>query len=236
MSSSSTASSSPCKCQVEGEVVGSWPIKHVHRLPMKNKKIFGACRWSIFKMGRGGASLLFLWAECSSLSSNVKEFDFLFLSLLSPVYYIFNLNLIFGLFGFMLGNFVSTLFCALWIILISWAPVFYIILKAFARRAGVVKRCRGKEKELSPQDAALMIQLNFRAYLIRRSKALRALRDLAVAKTKLKEIRALFNNFSYRSRVAQDAGERQRFSEKIIVLLLTVDSIEVTWSKLLQFP
>lgn len=58
-------------------------------------------------------SLLFLWAECSSLSSNVKEFDFLFLSLLSPVYYIFNLNLIFGLFGFMLGNFVSTLFCAL---------------------------------------------------------------------------------------------------------------------------
>lgn len=81
---------------------------------------------------------------------------------------------------------------------------------------------------MSPQDAALMIQLTFRAYLIRRSKALRALRDLAVAKTKLKEIRALFNNFSYRSRVAQDAGERQRFSEKIIVLLLTVDSIEVT--------
>lgn len=81
---------------------------------------------------------------------------------------------------------------------------------------------------MSPQDAALMIQLTFRAYLIRRSKALRALRDLAVAKTKLKEIRALFNNFSYRSRVAKDAGERQRFSEKIIVLLLTVDSIEVT--------
>lgn len=101
-----------------------------------------------------------------------------------------------------------------------------VLRQAFARRAGVVKKCRGKEKELSPQDAALMIQLNFRAYLIRRSKALRALRDLAVAKTKLKEIRALFNNFSYRSRVAQDAGERQRFSEKIIVLLLTVDSIE----------
>lgn len=101
-----------------------------------------------------------------------------------------------------------------------------VLRQAFARRAGVVKKCRGKEKELSPQDAALMIQLYFRAYLIRRSKALRALRDLAVAKTKLKEIRALFNNFSYRSRVAQDAGERQRFSEKIIVLLLTVDSIE----------
>lgn len=101
-----------------------------------------------------------------------------------------------------------------------------VLRQAFARRAGVVKKCRGKEKELSPQDAALMIQLNFRAYLIRRSKALRALRHLAVAKTKLKEIRALFNNFSYRSRVAQDAGERQRFSEKIIVLLLTVDSIE----------
>lgn len=202
----------------------------------KTKRFLVLVDGQVFKMGRGGGSLLFLWAECSSLSSNVKEFDFLFLSFLSPVDNLFNLNLIFGWFGFMLGNFVSTLFCALWIILISWAPVFYIILKAFARRAGVVKKCRGKEKELSPQDAALMIQLTFRAYLIRRSKALRALRDLAVAKTKLKEIRALFNNFSYRSRVAKDAGERQRFSEKIIVLLLTVDSIEVTWTKSLQFP
>lgn len=74
----------------------------------------------------------------------------------------------------------------------------------------------------------MMIQGNFRAYLIRRSQALRALRDLAVAKSKLKELRALFNNFSYRRRVAHDAAERQRFTEKIIVLLLTVDAIEVT--------
>lgn len=81
---------------------------------------------------------------------------------------------------------------------------------------------------MSPQDAALLIQLTFRAYLIRRSKALRALRELAIAKSKLKEIRALFNNFSYRRQVARDAEERQRFSEKIIVLLLTVDAIEVT--------
>lgn len=73
----------------------------------------------------------------------------------------------------------------------------------------------------------MMIQITFRAYLIRRSQALRALRDLAVAKTKLKEIRALFNNFSYRQIVSRDAEERQRFSEKIIVLLLTVDAIEV---------
>lgn len=73
----------------------------------------------------------------------------------------------------------------------------------------------------------MMIQITFRAYLIRRSQALRALRDLAVAKTKLKEIRALFNNFSYRQKVSRDAEERQRFSEKIIVLLLTVDAIEV---------
>lgn len=113
MSSSSTATSSPRKCWVEGKVVGSRPIKHVHNLPIKNKKIFGACRWSSFKNGEGGVSLLFLWAECSSLSSNVKEFDFLFLSFLSPVDNLFNLNLIFGWFGFMLGNFVSTLFCAL---------------------------------------------------------------------------------------------------------------------------
>ncbi|KAF2315767.1 hypothetical protein GH714_040304 [Hevea brasiliensis] len=90
--------------------------------------------------------------------------------------------------------------------------------KAFAKRAGASKISKGKQKELSPQDAALMIQLTFRAYLIRRSKALRALRELAIAKAKLKEIRALFNNFSYRRQVARDAEERQRFSEKIIVL------------------
>ncbi|GFP88260.1 bag family molecular chaperone regulator 7 [Phtheirospermum japonicum] len=47
-----------------------------------------------------------------------------------------------------------------------------------------------------------------------------------VAKTKLKEIRALFHNFSYRHRLGRDAEERQKFSEKIIVLLLTVDAIQ----------
>lgn len=81
---------------------------------------------------------------------------------------------------------------------------------------------------MSPLDAAMQIQISFRAYLIRRSQALRGLRELAVAKTKLKEIRALFNNFSYRRRLTRDAEERQRFSEKIIVLLLNVDAIEVT--------
>ncbi|KAJ4955372.1 hypothetical protein NE237_012155 [Protea cynaroides] len=99
-----------------------------------------------------------------------------------------------------------------------------VLRQAYAKR--VRADARGKKKELSPQDAALMIQVSFRAYLIRRSKALRALRELAVAKTKLKELRVLFNNFSYRSRIARDAEERQRFSEKIIVLLLTVDAIE----------
>lgn len=111
-----------------------------------------------------------------------------------------------------------------------------ISLKAFAKRVGAVVRNKGKKKELSPQDAAMMIQMTFRAYLIRRSQALRNLRELAVAKAKLKEIRALFNNFSYRRHVAQDAAERQRFSEKIIVLLLTVDAIEVTSSHLISFP
>lgn len=90
-----------------------------------------------------------------------------------------------------------------------------------------MKNSKGKQKELSPQDAALLIQMTFRAYLIRRSQALRGLRELAIAKAKLKKIRALFNNFSYRRHVARDAEERQRFSEKIIVLLLTVDAIEV---------
>ncbi|XP_027103948.1 BAG family molecular chaperone regulator 7-like [Coffea arabica] len=98
-----------------------------------------------------------------------------------------------------------------------------VLRQAFARR---VDRSRGKRKELSPNDAAIKIQLSFKAYLIKRSKALRALRELAIAKSKLKEIRALFNNFSYRRRLARDTEERQRFSEKIIVLLLTVDAIE----------
>lgn len=82
-------------------------------------------------------------------------------------------------------------------------------------------------KELTCQDAAALIQVTFRAHLVRRSKALRELRELAIAKSKLKEIRALFHNFSYRRHLASDAEERQRFSEKIIVLLLTVDAIEV---------
>ncbi|KAI6696199.1 hypothetical protein NL676_016318 [Syzygium grande] len=105
-------------------------------------------------------------------------------------------------------------------------PEAAVLRQAFAKRAGAVRQARGKKKELSPLDAAVMIQMSFRAYLIRRSQALRALRELAVAKSKLKEIRVLFNNFSYRRRVAHDAEERQRFAEKIIVLLLTVDAIE----------
>ncbi|MQM08230.1 hypothetical protein Taro_041087 [Colocasia esculenta] len=98
-----------------------------------------------------------------------------------------------------------------------------VLRQAFTRRAVVSK---GKRKELSPQDAALLIQICFREHLVRRSQVLRCLRDLAVAKAKLREIRSLFYNFSYRHRVAKDAEERQRFSEKIIVLLLTVDAIE----------
>ncbi|XP_073122543.1 BAG family molecular chaperone regulator 7 [Henckelia pumila] len=98
-----------------------------------------------------------------------------------------------------------------------------VLRQAYAKR---VEKSRGKRRVLSPEDAAALIQITFRAYLIRRSQALRALRELAVAKTKLKEIRALFHNFSYRRRIASDAEERQRFSEKIIVLLLTIDAIE----------
>lgn len=95
------------------------------------------------------------------------------------------------------------------------------IRKAFAKYKN-----KGKKKELSPQDAATIIQMTFRTHLIRRSQVVRCLRALAVAKAKLKEIRALFYNFSYRRRITTDAEERQRFAEKIIVLLLTVDAIE----------
>ncbi|KAF8775837.1 hypothetical protein HU200_004230 [Digitaria exilis] len=96
------------------------------------------------------------------------------------------------------------------------------IRKAFAKGNGKGKR----RKELSPQDAALLIQMTYRAHLAHRSQVLRCLRDLAVAKAKLKEIRSLFYNISYRHRIAHDHEERQRFSEKIIVLLITVDALE----------
>ncbi|KAK6240015.1 hypothetical protein QUC31_005484 [Theobroma cacao] len=101
-----------------------------------------------------------------------------------------------------------------------------LLRQAFGRRAGAVARLRGKRKVLSPDEAALVIERTFRAYLIRRSKALRSLRELAVAKAKLKEIRALFNNYSYRQNIARDAEGRQRFSERIIALVLTVDAIQ----------
>ncbi|CAM0912510.1 unnamed protein product [Alopecurus aequalis] len=95
------------------------------------------------------------------------------------------------------------------------------IRKAFAMGNG-----KGKAKELSPQDAALLIQMNYRTHLAHRSQVLRCLRDLAVAKAKLKELRSLFYNLSYRRRITHDPEERQRFTEKIIVLLLTVDALE----------
>lgn len=85
---------------------------------------------------------------------------------------------------------------------------------------------KGKKKDLSPQDAAVIIQTCFREYMVRRSQNLRSLRDLAVAKAKLKELRSLFSNYAYRRHLCRDAEEKQRFSEKTIVLLLTVDSIE----------
>ncbi|GAA0173138.1 hypothetical protein LIER_26815 [Lithospermum erythrorhizon] len=98
-----------------------------------------------------------------------------------------------------------------------------VLRQAFARR---VDRIRGKRTQLTLHDSAVLIQRTFRAYLIRRSEVLRALRELAIAKNKLKEIRAWFNNFSYRRRVAHDPEERQRFAERIIVLLLTVDALQ----------
>jgi len=104
-------------------------------------------------------------------------------------------------------------------------------LKAFAKGNG-----KGKRKELSPQDAALLIQMTYRAHLAHRSQVLRCLRDLAVAKAKLKELRSLFYNISYRHRIAHDHEERQRFSEKIIVLLITVDALEVSCTFVIVFP
>ncbi|TXG62662.1 hypothetical protein EZV62_009656 [Acer yangbiense] len=98
--------------------------------------------------------------------------------------------------------------------------------QATKKRATVVANAKGKRKELSAQEAATMIQHNFREYMTRRSQSVRSLRELVVAKAKLREIKALFNNYPYRHRIARDTEERQRFSERIIVLLLAVDAIE----------
>uniref|UniRef100_A0A0E0CHL7 BAG domain-containing protein n=1 Tax=Oryza meridionalis TaxID=40149 RepID=A0A0E0CHL7_9ORYZ len=95
------------------------------------------------------------------------------------------------------------------------------INKAFAS-----SYAKGKRKQLSPQDAALLIQMNYRSHLAHRSQVLRCLRHLAVAKAKLKDIRSLFYNISYRRRISHDSEERQRFADKIIALLATVDALE----------
>ncbi|WKA13007.1 hypothetical protein VitviT2T_030344 [Vitis vinifera] len=86
-------------------------------------------------------------------------------------------------------------------------------------------------RELSPEGAAWLMDLDGNQFSeptnvdqLKRSQALHALRDLAVAKAKLKEIRVLFNNC--RHRVTDDAEERQRIFEKIMVLLIHVDDIE----------
>ncbi|KAK8570476.1 hypothetical protein V6N13_003153 [Hibiscus sabdariffa] len=99
-----------------------------------------------------------------------------------------------------------------------------VLRKGFERRAGEVARLRGKRRVLSADEAAVVIERTFRAYLIRRSKSLRALRELAVAKAKLK---ALFNNYTYRESIGHDSEERQRFTERIISLILNVDAIQV---------
>ncbi|KAF9668776.1 hypothetical protein SADUNF_Sadunf14G0038600 [Salix dunnii] len=93
--------------------------------------------------------------------------------------------------------------------------------QAFAKRAGAVTRARGKAKVLSPETAALIIQVGFRTYLIRRSQTLRSLRELAIRKAKLKEIRMLFNNFTYRRCITSDVVERKSLAERIIALLLS---------------
>ncbi|XP_031483898.1 BAG family molecular chaperone regulator 7-like [Nymphaea colorata] len=84
-----------------------------------------------------------------------------------------------------------------------------------------LKAEQGKSrKQLSPpEDAALIIQMSFRAHLVRPTQMLRGHRDLAIADAKLKELRSLFDYFFY-------AEERQRFSEKII-LPLTVEDISL---------
>ncbi|KAK2645247.1 hypothetical protein Ddye_020442 [Dipteronia dyeriana] len=62
-------------------------------------------------------------------------------------------------------------------------------------------------------------------YVTRRSQSIRSPCELVVATAKLREIKALFDSYGYRHRIARDAEERQCFSERIIVLLAD-DAIE----------
>ncbi|KAK6920297.1 BAG domain [Dillenia turbinata] len=100
------------------------------------------------------------------------------------------------------------------------------MIKQAVEKRSIASTIKGKKKMLSPQDAAMAIQTSFRAHLSRKTQSLKSLRDMAIAKAKMRELRSLFNNFSYRRVVARETEERQRFSEKIVVLLLTVEAIE----------
>ncbi|MFS7894515.1 putative BAG family molecular chaperone regulator/7/8 [Helianthus anomalus] len=97
---------------------------------------------------------------------------------------------------------------------------------SFIAFANSVENKKWKKKQLSPQDATMLIQRKLRAYQIRKSRVLCALRESGIVKGKLKELMALLNDSSFRHRVARDANERHKFSEKIIVLFLTLDAIE----------
>ena len=112
--------------------------------------------------------------------------------------------------------------------------------KAFGRRSGAVAWLRGKRKVLSVYH-----QMKRRWWSRGLSERIwsvgQRLYDLCEswpwAKAKLKEIRALFNNYSYRQSIARDSEERQRFSERIISLILTVDAIQVvSFCLLLRHP
>ncbi|KAK1557957.1 hypothetical protein Q3G72_034721 [Acer saccharum] len=82
--------------------------------------------------------------------------------------------------------------------------------------------CQGIAANVPPPESQ---PSRIREYVTRRSQSVRSPRELAVAKAKLREIKALFNNYPYRHCIARDAEEYQRFSERIIALL-AIDAIE----------
>lgn len=59
-----------------------------------------------------------------------------------------------------------------------------LLNRAFERRRDMVRR-----KDLSPRDAALIIQKNFRDHIKKKSNAIQGLKELALAHAKLKEMR-----------------------------------------------
>ncbi|GLJ18749.1 hypothetical protein SUGI_0334650 [Cryptomeria japonica] len=97
---------------------------------------------------------------------------------------------------------------------------------AEAYQGALMRRFSEERRPMNSEEAAVVIQSRFRAYLVRRSQSLRHLRHLAMLKMSLRELKALFSDVRFKRLMSRDADERNSFSEKATALLLEVDSVQ----------